>query len=85
MGDVGVHPPPSPARANYTLMTECTTESSGCYSVYSVTLTINFAGLQPKEVIKWQTSSRNLSATVRRILQGKIAAKIKVTQLIHHN
>ena len=29
-------PPPSPARANFTLMTECTPESSGCYSVYSV-------------------------------------------------
>ncbi len=33
---VGVHPPPSPARANFTLMTECTPESSGCNSVYSV-------------------------------------------------
>ncbi len=29
-------PPPSPARANFTLMTECTPESSGCNSVYSV-------------------------------------------------
>jgi hypothetical protein len=33
---VGVHPPPSPAWANFTLMTECTPESSRCYSVYSV-------------------------------------------------
>jgi hypothetical protein len=33
-----VHPPPSPARANFTLMTECTPESSGCNSVYSVVL-----------------------------------------------
>jgi hypothetical protein len=33
-----VHPPPSKARANFTLMTECTPESSGCYSVYSVAL-----------------------------------------------
>jgi hypothetical protein len=33
---VGVHPPPSPARANFTLMTECTPESSDCNSVYSV-------------------------------------------------
>jgi hypothetical protein len=31
-----VHPPPSPARANFTLMTESTPESSGYYSVYSV-------------------------------------------------
>jgi hypothetical protein len=31
-----VHPPPSPARANFTLMTDCTPESSSCYSVYSV-------------------------------------------------
>ncbi len=31
-----MHPPPSPARANFTLMTECTPESTGCYSVYSV-------------------------------------------------
>jgi hypothetical protein len=37
---VGVHPPPSPARANFTLMTECTPESSGFYSVYSVVLTV---------------------------------------------
>jgi hypothetical protein len=31
-----MHPPPSPARANFTLITECTPESSGCNSVYSV-------------------------------------------------
>ncbi len=29
-------PPPSPAWANFTLMIECTPESSGCNSVYSV-------------------------------------------------
>ncbi len=34
-----MHPPPSPARANFTLMTECTPESSSCYSVYSVVST----------------------------------------------
>ncbi len=28
-----MHPPPSPARANFTLTTECTPESSCCYSV----------------------------------------------------
>ncbi len=32
-------PPPLPARANFTLITECTPESSGCNSVYSVVLT----------------------------------------------
>ncbi len=32
---------PSPARANFTLMTECTPENSGCYSVYSVRSTVN--------------------------------------------
>jgi len=31
-----VHPPPSPVQANFTLMIECTPESSRCYSVYSV-------------------------------------------------
>jgi hypothetical protein len=31
-----VHPPPSPARTDFTLITECTPESSGCNSVYSV-------------------------------------------------
>jgi hypothetical protein len=31
-----VHPPPSPAWANFTLKTECTLESSRYYSVYSV-------------------------------------------------
>ena len=32
----GRAPPPSPAWANFTLMIECTPESSRCYSVYSV-------------------------------------------------
>ncbi len=36
-----MHPPPSPARANFTLMTECTPESSGYNSVYSVEVTVN--------------------------------------------
>jgi hypothetical protein len=36
----GKHPPPSPARVNFTLMTECTPESSDCYSVYSVVFTL---------------------------------------------
>ncbi len=36
---VCVHPPPSPARTDFTLITECTPESSGCNSVYSVVLT----------------------------------------------
>ncbi len=31
-----MHPPPSPARTNFTLITECTPESSGCNFVYSV-------------------------------------------------
>ena len=35
-GGVGVHPPPSPARTDFTLITECTPESRGCNSVYSV-------------------------------------------------
>jgi hypothetical protein len=30
---VGVNPPPSPAQSNFTLMTECTPESSRYYSV----------------------------------------------------
>jgi hypothetical protein len=29
-------PPPSPARTDFTLITECAPESSGCNSVYSV-------------------------------------------------
>ncbi len=33
---VGVHPPPSPARANFTLMMECMPDSDSCNSVYSV-------------------------------------------------
>ncbi len=36
----GRAPPPSPARANFTLMTECTPENSGCYSVYPVDRTL---------------------------------------------
>jgi hypothetical protein len=47
---VGGHPPTSPARASFTLMTECTPESSGCYSVYSVIHTCN----HPKEPVQSQ-------------------------------
>jgi hypothetical protein len=36
----GRAPPPSPAWANFTLMMECTPESSRCYSVYPVCNTI---------------------------------------------
>ncbi len=35
-----MHPPPSPAQANFTLMTECTPESRRYYSVYSLGDTI---------------------------------------------
>ncbi len=35
-GGRAVHPPPSPAQPNFTLMTECTPESGRYYSVYSV-------------------------------------------------
>ncbi len=38
-----MHPPPKPSRANFTLMTECTPESSSCYSVYSVLTTFGRA------------------------------------------
>ncbi len=42
-------PPPHhlPAKANFTLMTECMPETSGCYSVYSVVLTL---GNRPKNI-----------------------------------
>ncbi len=41
-GGRAVHPPPSPspAWANFTLMMECTPESSRCYSGNSVWLTV---------------------------------------------
>jgi hypothetical protein len=35
----GRAPPPSPARTDFTLITECTPENSGCNSVYSVQAT----------------------------------------------
>jgi hypothetical protein len=36
-----VHPPPSPAQANFTLMTESTPESRRYYSEYSVVLSVS--------------------------------------------
>jgi hypothetical protein len=36
-----VLPPPSPARTDFTLITECTPQTSGCNSVYSVGLPIH--------------------------------------------
>jgi hypothetical protein len=46
-----VHPPPSPARTDFTLITECTPESRGCNSVYSVVLPCNFS-LEKNQVPK---------------------------------
>ncbi len=50
-----VHPPPSPARANFTLITECTPESSGCNSVYSVLRTTDkhTQTFHPKRYVAW--------------------------------
>jgi hypothetical protein len=47
---VGV-PPPSPARANFSLITECTPQSSGCYSVYSVAYTYIYESSQNVQCI----------------------------------
>ncbi len=50
-----MHPPPSPARTDFTLITECTPESSGRNSVYSVGSTtvvvegISFTGSQVQQ------------------------------------
>ncbi len=44
---VPVHPPPSPARTNFTLITEWTPESSGCNSVYSVLRTFLYDSPSP--------------------------------------
>ncbi len=55
--------PPSPARANFTLITECTPESSGCNSVYSV----------PEKIvhIRYMKGIRGKEETVhRRRVQG---------------
>jgi len=41
-----VHPPPSAAWANFTLMMECTPESSRCYSVYSVVSPFSFRSIK---------------------------------------
>ncbi len=40
-GGRAVHPPSSPAQANFTLITECTPESRRYYSVYSVAATLH--------------------------------------------
>ncbi len=40
----GRAPPPSPAQANFTLMTECTPESRRYYSVYSVVSPVELSG-----------------------------------------
>jgi hypothetical protein len=33
---VGVHPPPSPAWANFSIMMECTPEHGSCHSVFTL-------------------------------------------------
>ncbi len=48
---MGVHPPPSPGQANFTLMTECAPESRRYYSVYSVVSTA-FKGMSENEYVR---------------------------------
>ncbi len=54
-----MHPPPSPATANFTLMTECTPESSVCYSVYSVGEAI-VVDLEQQQTEKIETEVRDV-------------------------
>ncbi len=62
-----VHPPPSPARANFTLMMECTPESDCCNSAYSVVLSspLCFCPLWLK--IRREKFFTNSSVSTRRI------------------
>ncbi len=61
----GRAPPTLTSQGNFTLMTECTPESSGCYSVYSVDIPLpNEAG----RVDGWPNTSAHL-ASWRRVTQ----------------
>jgi hypothetical protein len=75
-----VHPAPSPARANFTLMTECMPERSGCYSVYSMVCTVpqsvRYHKLPPsrEELHSQSTQSSNpLLSGVHSVMRVKLA------------
>ncbi len=64
-----MHPPPSPAWSNFTLMMECTPESNCCYSVYSVDGTIQrvtSGSTRPeKNVLKKRVKKRKMGQKER--------------------
>jgi hypothetical protein len=68
-------PPPSPDGDNFTLMTECTPESSGCYSVYSV--------VAPKAVSKDKSSYVNPRLTSTYFFEHSTTDQAQVRSLIH--
>jgi hypothetical protein len=59
-----VHPPPSPARTDFTLITECTPESSGCNSVYSVGGSIQTQDFREKEKIRVKGKGRHFFSKI---------------------
>jgi hypothetical protein len=61
---VGRHPPPSLARANFTLITECTPESSGCNSVYSV---CRYDNVMPELTLSPSQRSKNSATGLSRL------------------
>ncbi len=73
-----MHPPPSSARANFTLLTECTPEISGCYSVYSVSTTaadkLAFKSIIGVHMMKILTcaKARNIEKFVSKLLFSSI-------------
>jgi hypothetical protein len=71
-----VHPPPSPDRANFTLITECTPESSGCYSVYSVVVGVSSSIEVPSYGCKFVLLLRTGMGEERR--EKKISNKVKL-------
>jgi hypothetical protein len=58
-----VHPPPSPATTDFTLITECTPESSGCNSVYSVLTSFCHGSLTDHSISDAQFSSAKVTSS----------------------
>jgi hypothetical protein len=57
-----MHPPPSPAQPNFTLMTECSPESRRYYSVYSVVRTVGGDLRRGEHIPKMQNDIGHKSA-----------------------
>jgi hypothetical protein len=87
---VGVYPPHSPTRANFSIVMKCTTESGPCHSVYSLVLRSSFSLKMGSVLYTWTHSYKkddetllNLTGAMSRCSRKKVLIVHKIGVLVY--